>query len=182
MNAVVLVVGAGPVGLTLAAELARYGVALRIIDKAQARRQIQGDRPLEQSDTEHLLADHLATFGVSVERRAELVRFTNADDKVTAVLRHADGREETQESTFLIGSDGAHSTVRHGLNMKFEGTGDSRKSEADSPRQLQPRAQRSCQPGARRLGTVDADWNAQRSFCPRLEKPRRFSSSRALDR
>ena len=30
----VLVVGAGPVGLTLAAELARYGLSVRIVDKA----------------------------------------------------------------------------------------------------------------------------------------------------
>jgi 2-polyprenyl-6-methoxyphenol hydroxylase-like FAD-dependent oxidoreductase len=33
----VLVIGAGPVGLTMAAELARYGVAVRIVDKAAAR-------------------------------------------------------------------------------------------------------------------------------------------------
>ena len=33
----VLVVGAGPVGLTMAAELARYGVGVRIVDKAPAR-------------------------------------------------------------------------------------------------------------------------------------------------
>ena len=33
----VLIVGAGPVGLTMAAELARYGVNVRIIDKAAAR-------------------------------------------------------------------------------------------------------------------------------------------------
>ena len=32
-----LVVGAGPVGLTMAAELARYGVGVRIVDKAAAR-------------------------------------------------------------------------------------------------------------------------------------------------
>jgi 2-polyprenyl-6-methoxyphenol hydroxylase-like FAD-dependent oxidoreductase len=29
--------GAGPVGLTMAAELARYGVSVRVIDKAAAR-------------------------------------------------------------------------------------------------------------------------------------------------
>jgi len=37
MSPQVLIVGAGPVGLTLAAELARYGVAVRIVDKAAAR-------------------------------------------------------------------------------------------------------------------------------------------------
>ena len=39
----VLIAGAGPVGLVMAIELARYGVAVRIIDKAPpAYRQIQG--------------------------------------------------------------------------------------------------------------------------------------------
>ena len=33
----VLVVGAGPVGLTMAAELARYGIPTRIIEKAPER-------------------------------------------------------------------------------------------------------------------------------------------------
>ncbi|WP_040301536.1 FAD-dependent monooxygenase [Afipia clevelandensis] len=37
MTSKVLIVGAGPVGLTMAAELARYGVPVRIIDKAAAR-------------------------------------------------------------------------------------------------------------------------------------------------
>ena len=33
----VLIVGAGPVGMTAASELARYGVAVRIVDKAAQR-------------------------------------------------------------------------------------------------------------------------------------------------
>jgi 2-polyprenyl-6-methoxyphenol hydroxylase-like FAD-dependent oxidoreductase len=37
MNASVLVVGAGPVGLTMTAELARYGVSVRIVEKAAPR-------------------------------------------------------------------------------------------------------------------------------------------------
>lgn len=37
MKRKVLVVGAGPVGLTMAAELARYGVGVRIVDKAAQR-------------------------------------------------------------------------------------------------------------------------------------------------
>jgi 2-polyprenyl-6-methoxyphenol hydroxylase-like FAD-dependent oxidoreductase len=32
-----LVVGAGPVGLTMAAELARYGIAVRIVDETTRR-------------------------------------------------------------------------------------------------------------------------------------------------
>jgi 2-polyprenyl-6-methoxyphenol hydroxylase-like FAD-dependent oxidoreductase len=37
MDTQVLIVGAGPVGMTLAGELARYGVAVRIVDKAAQR-------------------------------------------------------------------------------------------------------------------------------------------------
>jgi 2-polyprenyl-6-methoxyphenol hydroxylase-like FAD-dependent oxidoreductase len=37
MKSQVLIVGAGPVGLTMAAELARYGVSVRIVDKAAQR-------------------------------------------------------------------------------------------------------------------------------------------------
>ena len=37
MTKLVLIIGAGPVGMTMASELARYGVALRIIDKAAQR-------------------------------------------------------------------------------------------------------------------------------------------------
>ena len=35
MTEQILIVGAGPVGLTLAVELARYGIPLRIIDSAR---------------------------------------------------------------------------------------------------------------------------------------------------
>src|ERR1700709_850101 len=37
MKTQVTIVGAGPVGLTMAAELARYGVSVRIVDKAAHR-------------------------------------------------------------------------------------------------------------------------------------------------
>ena len=37
MTKPVLIVGAGPVGLTMATELARYGIAVRIVDKSPQR-------------------------------------------------------------------------------------------------------------------------------------------------
>ena len=37
MNADVFIVGAGPVGMTAASELARYGIPVRIVDKAPQR-------------------------------------------------------------------------------------------------------------------------------------------------
>jgi 2-polyprenyl-6-methoxyphenol hydroxylase-like FAD-dependent oxidoreductase len=175
MNKPVLVVGAGPVGMTMASELARYGVAVRIVDKAAQRTDkskalvlwsrtlelldrgggsapfidagwkvgavnvIAGDKAighvsmdsvqspypfalmLPQSDTERLLEERLGDLGVRVEREVELASFNGDDSSVAAVLRHADGHQETVSSDWLIGCDGAHSTVRHGLGATFAG-------------------------------------------------------------
>jgi 2-polyprenyl-6-methoxyphenol hydroxylase-like FAD-dependent oxidoreductase len=175
MTSQVLVVGAGPVGLTLAAELKRYGVSVRIVDKASSRtdkskalvvwsRTLEllaragcaeafvaagckvvavnlnaGGRPLgrvtfdavdspypyalmlPQSDTERLLEEHGAALGVTVEREVELTTFVADGEGATAELRHADGRIETVRADWLVGCDGAHSAVRHGLGFTFEG-------------------------------------------------------------
>ena len=171
----VLVVGAGPVGLTMAAELARYGLSVRIIEKAAARTDkskalvlwsrtlemldrsgagprfvdagtqvtaaniVAGDKTLArvtldkvesphpyalmlpQSETERLLEEHLNGFGVRVERQGELLNFADSGASVRASIRHADGTEEAVEASWLLGCDGAHSTVRHQLGMEFAG-------------------------------------------------------------
>lgn len=171
----VLIVGAGPVGLTMAAELARYGVPVRIVDKAAQRtdkskalvlwsrtlelldrsgcsaafvaaghkvtaaNMIAGDKTvghvglsgvaspypfalmLPQSETERLLDEHLAKLGVAVEQQVEAIGFTQTQTGVTTILRRPDGAEEKVETEWLIGCDGAHSMVRHGLGLGFEG-------------------------------------------------------------
>jgi len=175
MVAKVLIVGAGPVGLTMAVELARYGVPVRVVDKAAQRTDkskalvlwsrtlelldragcsaalvaaghqvtganiIAGDRTighiglsgvaspypfalmLPQSETERLLEEHLAQLGTAVERRVETIGFTQTQTGVTTILRQPDGAEETVDTDWLIGCDGAHSMVRHGLGLSFEG-------------------------------------------------------------
>ena len=171
----VLVIGAGPVGLTMAAEAARYGLSVRIIDKAPyatatSKALVIWSRTLElfdrmgcteafleagirshgasmrhgatvlgsarldsipsaynfglmipQRDTERLMTAHLGSFGVNVERKVELTGFSSGPDHVEATLRHADGQQETLEAHWLIGCDGAHSTIRHKLGVPFEG-------------------------------------------------------------
>ncbi|PIK73866.1 FAD-binding monooxygenase [Methylobacterium frigidaeris] len=77
---------------------------------------------IPQRDTERLLAAHLRSFGVAVERQVELIGFTEAADGIAARLRHVDGREEIVRTPWLIGCDGAHSAVRHGLGLAFEGS------------------------------------------------------------
>jgi 2-polyprenyl-6-methoxyphenol hydroxylase-like FAD-dependent oxidoreductase len=76
---------------------------------------------LPQSETERLMEQHLNALGVEVERRVELIRFVADEDAVTAFLRRPDGSEETVDVDWMIGCDGAHSIVRHGLGMEFEG-------------------------------------------------------------
>jgi 2-polyprenyl-6-methoxyphenol hydroxylase-like FAD-dependent oxidoreductase len=171
----VLVVGAGPVGMTMSSELSRYGISVRIVDKAPRRTEqskalvlwsrtlellergaraapfidagfraravniIAGDTLighvsmdavrspypfgliLPQSETERLLEEWLGALGISVERQVELASLVNGDDGIEAVLRHPDGREEAVSAAWLVGCDGAHSTVRHGLGVPFTG-------------------------------------------------------------
>ncbi|WP_047498385.1 FAD-dependent monooxygenase [Terriglobus sp. TAA 43] len=178
MKTDVLIVGAGPVGLTMAAELVRYGLSVRIVDKNSQRtdkskaiviwsrtlelldrmgpgvtdRFIQAglkveftnifaggkqiaqvdlstvDTPfkfvllIQQNETERILEEYLAELGVKVERETELQDFEQRADSVSCNLVYADGATENAEFSWLIGCDGAHSTVRHRLGMTFEGS------------------------------------------------------------
>jgi 2-polyprenyl-6-methoxyphenol hydroxylase-like FAD-dependent oxidoreductase len=76
---------------------------------------------LDQSITERLLTEHLATLGVQIERGVELVRLRQGAEHVEAELAHAGGREETCRAAYVVGADGAHSTVRHLLGLNFAG-------------------------------------------------------------
>jgi 2-polyprenyl-6-methoxyphenol hydroxylase-like FAD-dependent oxidoreductase len=175
MSKAVLICGAGPVGLTMAAELARYQVPVRLVDLAAQRTDkskalVMWPRTLElmersgsaqefihaglpalsasifsgrerlaklplnevdsaykfalmipQSETERVLEGLVGRMGARVERSTELKTFSANADGATATLRMPDGREDTAEYSWLIGCDGAHSTVRHRLGMDFEG-------------------------------------------------------------
>jgi 2-polyprenyl-6-methoxyphenol hydroxylase-like FAD-dependent oxidoreductase/heme-degrading monooxygenase HmoA len=172
----VLVVGAGPAGLTHAIELARRGIAVRVVDK-RAQAATRADKAigihcrtmeiwedqgivadavdagiwlhgqtvfvngrqthqvdwsgldelpyahlgLPQYDTERLLTARLLAAGVAVERGVELVAFHQDDDGVTAQLRHPSGEVEQARAQYVVGCDGAHSTVRSGLGLAFSG-------------------------------------------------------------
>ena len=76
---------------------------------------------LPQSETERLLAERLAELGVTVERPLTLTKFQAHTTDVDCSLRHADGRAEQVRTTWLLGADGTHSTVRHQLGVAFEG-------------------------------------------------------------
>ncbi|MFC9927156.1 FAD-dependent monooxygenase [Streptomyces sp. NPDC127190] len=168
----VLVVGAGPVGLTAATELLRREVPVRCVDRAPgpsplskalavwprtlellrrlggAARIEQYGLPIEslryhslgrevarvrftertrpvtlpQNDVETLLAESLAGVGGKVEWGTELVALDQRPDRVYATLRGPDGTELREEFSYVIGSDGASSTVRKLLGIPFEGS------------------------------------------------------------
>jgi 2-polyprenyl-6-methoxyphenol hydroxylase-like FAD-dependent oxidoreductase len=174
----VLIVGAGPTGLTLAAQLRALGVRSRIIDRAptavhESRALVMQPRTVEmldglglsaafiaagkagrelhlhsgpretvvplfdtglddtaypfllfisQAETERLLNDHLAGLGVTVERSTSLISVVeNTATYVRGAVRSPSGAEETVVARYVVGCDGAHSTVREAAGIPFEG-------------------------------------------------------------
>ncbi|MFE7335827.1 FAD-dependent monooxygenase [Streptomyces griseus] len=177
----VLVVGAGPTGLVLACDLARRGVAVRIVDRSPApprtsRAKGPNPRSLEILDDlgvaeevlaagsaplpmlkyrdrlpvaeadpwadsapapgahydrgwliaqwrlEGILRDRLAAHGVQVELGREVVGLAEGADGRRVDVTFAEGR--TERARYVVGCDGAHSSVRKLLGIGFDGTTD----------------------------------------------------------
>jgi 2-polyprenyl-6-methoxyphenol hydroxylase-like FAD-dependent oxidoreductase len=79
-----------------------------------------GFTAIPQYVTERILREELALRGVEVERGLRLSRFEQDADGVRATVAGDDG-EQTVHAGYLIGADGAHSAVRKGLGLTFEG-------------------------------------------------------------
>ncbi|MER5227960.1 FAD-dependent monooxygenase [Streptomyces flaveus] len=173
----VLVVGAGPTGLALAAQLRAYGTRFRIVDRSLDRvresralaiqprtlealagfgvtdellargnpaMQLRMHLPrrvvalplfdigltdtaypfllfLSQAETEAVLSEHLAARDLTIERGTELIRLEVKDAYAVCRLQDGDGTQETVEARYVVGCDGAHSTVRTQAGIGFEG-------------------------------------------------------------
>ena len=170
----VLVVGAGPVGLSAALALSRSGYEVRIVDQAEgpsteSRAAVVNARTLElldyfgvaadlidagvrldglkvvsgfttmttvnmtrlkhpfnfilglpQSETEAILDDHLAFEGITVERGTKVSELFQDSARVNVTTtRGYDRHEESYD--WVLGADGAHSTVRKALSLDFAG-------------------------------------------------------------
>jgi 2-polyprenyl-6-methoxyphenol hydroxylase-like FAD-dependent oxidoreductase len=73
-----------------------------------------------QDVTEKLLVEELVRRGGVVEYNMAFVSAEQQDGQVRVLLDHNGERNELLAS-FVVGCDGAHSAVRHGLGLKFEG-------------------------------------------------------------
>jgi 2-polyprenyl-6-methoxyphenol hydroxylase-like FAD-dependent oxidoreductase len=73
-----------------------------------------------QNVTEKLLAEELVLKGGSVEYETTFVSAIPQEDYVSVTLDHK-GQPITLKTSFLVACDGAHSAVRHNLNLPFEG-------------------------------------------------------------
>jgi len=76
---------------------------------------------LPQSEIEAILLQDLNRLGVKVERNIDVTTLQQRDDGVTLYAKDASGTPMEIESAYLIGADGAHSVVRHLLNLSFKG-------------------------------------------------------------
>ena len=172
----VVVVGAGPVGLVAACELARRGVAVRIIDKlprptvesraiaiharsldmldrmgiidqmvgtgvkSTGMKMYAGAKPLfhvpmgdvdsafpymlitAQTETERVLTERMTELDVTIERGVELTGLAQSGPTVQLTVRREDGSAEQIDASWVIGTDGGHSTVRHLVGTKLAGS------------------------------------------------------------
>jgi len=76
---------------------------------------------ISQARTEAVLVEHLAGRGVRVERRTELEDFRDTGDALACRLRGPGGDTTTIDAGWVVGCDGAHSTVRKVSGTAFTG-------------------------------------------------------------
>ncbi|KAH7304215.1 FAD binding domain-containing protein [Stachybotrys elegans] len=177
----VLISGAGPSGLAIAASLARQGVSFRILDKSsgpliagradgvqprfletiallglapeiheegpliertaiykngkkllfnrshQSDSRYRGLHIITQGQIERIYVRDLARHKALVERSSMLESYTIDDDPSNTypihakVNNNATGKSHDIRAKYLVGSDGAASTIRKGLNIPFDG-------------------------------------------------------------
>jgi 2-polyprenyl-6-methoxyphenol hydroxylase-like FAD-dependent oxidoreductase len=76
---------------------------------------------IEQAKTEAILINYLKRHGLGINRGEELLTVDNGADRVSVTCRDDQGRISTLTGHFLVGCDGARSTVRRQLGLSYEG-------------------------------------------------------------
>ncbi len=167
----ILIVGAGPVGLTAACDLKlrgqhvevvdqsagpsvhskaigvmprtlemldRLGVGQRMVEAGLQLRSVQihgvarialppvdspypGPLSLPQDMTERILGERLRALGAEIRWGTRCAGVIDLGDRVRVTLIGPDGVERHEDHDWVIGCDGAHSTVRKALGIEFAG-------------------------------------------------------------
>ena len=76
---------------------------------------------ITQDETERIILKHVEAAGACVEWETELAQLEHGRDSARAVLRRADGAEESMDASYVVGCDGAHSAVRHLSDIHMPG-------------------------------------------------------------
>jgi pentachlorophenol monooxygenase len=104
---------------------------------------------IPQYAVERILTDELSCLGVTVHRGCRITGFEQDADRVVASLERPEGNTKLQ-AKYLIGADGAHSCVRKGLGLTFEGG-------AFEEQYM--------------LGDVEVDWSLPHGYVIRVVRP-----------
>ena len=96
---------------------------LATVELARAGHRYDFMLALLQAETERILEQTLAEHGVTVAWSTAFAGLEAGPDHVQAQLT-AGGVAQSVAASYLIGADGAHSTVRHALGEEFVGTTD----------------------------------------------------------
>ena len=75
-----------------------------------------------QTETERVLTEHLTALGVTIDRGLALSELSQDGDTVHLTLQRADGTTEQVDTSWVIGTDGGHSIVRHLVGTKLQGS------------------------------------------------------------
>ncbi|MFB6714041.1 FAD-dependent oxidoreductase [Streptomyces sp. NPDC056358] len=86
-----------------------------------------------QTETEEVLREAVARLGVEIEWGVRLTAFEQDADSVRVSLSGSDGTEESVETSWLVGCDGGHSTVRKLLGLELVGGAGETWMLADAP-------------------------------------------------
>jgi 2-polyprenyl-6-methoxyphenol hydroxylase-like FAD-dependent oxidoreductase len=76
---------------------------------------------LPQQQTEQILANALKSHGAETEWGSAVSGVERSADDVVATVERDDGSGERVRARYLIGRDGAHSSIRRLVNLPFEG-------------------------------------------------------------
>lgn len=101
-------------------QISQQGKPVAEIDISKLKHRYPFMLTLSQAATERLLAEALNAIGVDIERGVKLTEIYQDENGIRAEIEK-DGQQETINPTWVLAADGAHSLVRHLLQIDFPG-------------------------------------------------------------